>query len=211
MVCDFITLSNLVGSGGAEIAERLGARLGWPVFDRQILTAMADNDEMRARLYHSMDERDLGWFEETFRALMQREFRKNDYFHRLSETVLCLARRGPAIFLGRAADLILPAGRGLRVKVIASRRRRIENFAATMKITPERAAAEIDRIERERRDFLHRHFHGDFTDCTRFDLVVNVERFTCEQAVELILGALRLRTEHRPEGASPPLDHRVGP
>lgn len=193
-VAEFIALSNAAGAGGDEIGAALGSRLGWPVFDREILQAMADNDDVRARLYHSMDERDLGWFEETFRSLLQQEFRKNDYFHRLTETVLCLALKGPGIFLGRGVDLILPATRGLRVKVIASRQRRIENFANRMGTTVAHASAEIDRIEQERRDFFRNHFHADADDCTRFDLVINVERFTCDHASGLILAALKMQT-----------------
>lgn len=189
----YLAMSNKVGAGGDEVAALLGSRLGWPVFDKEILQAMAGNDEVRTRLYKSMDERDLGWFEETFRALMQKGFHRNDYFHRLTETVLCLARQGPAIFLGRGADLILPADQGLRVKVIASRRRRVENFARRARVTTEEAAAQIQRIEQERRDFFRRHFHADADDPTRFDLLINVERFSTQEAVELICSAMKAR------------------
>lgn len=191
--CSFVALSNQVGAGGDDVAELLGRRLGWPVFDKQILQFMAGNDEVRTRLYKNMDERDMGWFEEAFRSLMQVEFRRNDYFHRLTETVLFLARRGPAIFLGRGVDLILPGGRGLRVQVIASRERRIENFARRTGTTPKKAAAQVERVEQERRDFIRRAFHADADDPTRFDLLVNVERFSPQEAAKLIEAALALR------------------
>ncbi len=192
-VRSFVTLSNQVGAGGDDVAALLGAKMNWPVFDKQILRAMAGDDEVRARLYKSMDERDLGWFEESFRSLIQQEFRRNDYFHRLTETVLCLARCGPAIFLGRGADLILPRGKGLRVQVVASRGRRIENFARRTQTTLEEAAAQIERIEQERRDFIRHNFHADADDPTRFDLLLNVERFTPQDAVRLIETALAVR------------------
>ena len=54
---DYVTISNNVGGGGGDIAHLIGKHLDWPVFDRQILEEMADNDEVRARLYKSMDER----------------------------------------------------------------------------------------------------------------------------------------------------------
>ena len=104
-VADFVTISNIVGAGGNEVAALLAEELNWPVFDRQILSTMAGDDDVRTRLYRSMDERDLGWFENVFRSLMQEEFRKNDYFHSLTETILCLARQGPAIFVGRSDSL----------------------------------------------------------------------------------------------------------
>jgi cytidylate kinase len=192
-VWSFMALSNQVGAGGDDVAALLGAKLGWPVFDKQILQFMAGNDEVRARLYKNMDERDLGWFEESFRSLMQQEFRRNDYLHQLTQTVLLLARRGPAIFLGRGVDMILPRGQGLRVQVVASRQRRVENFAQRAGTTVEQAAAQIERIEQERRDFMRRDFHADADDPTRFDLLINVERFSPQDAAKLIEAALAVR------------------
>lgn len=190
---DFVTVANIVGAGGAEIAARLGAALGWPIFGRELLTAMARDDDTRYSLYRSMDERDLGWLEETLRSVVERGFRKNDYFHRLIETVLCLARQGPAVFVGRSADLILPKNKGLRVKLVASLDHCARGFARRNGIPLEKAHAEVDRIEAERRDFIRRHFHMDPHDPTRFDLLVNVERLNPEQVVEVILAARNAR------------------
>jgi len=192
-VAQFLTIGNIVGAGGNDVAATLGEELGWPVFDRQILTAMAGDHELRARLYRTMDERDLGWFESIFRALMLEEFRKDDYFHRLVETVLVLARKGPAIFVGRAADLILPEGKGFRVKLIASLEYCAGSFASRNNTTPAEARREVERIEAERRAFIEHHFQIDAYEPTRFDLLINVERFTTRQAVDLILSAMRLR------------------
>lgn len=188
-VADFITISNLVGAGGGDVATLLGNELGWPVFDRELLTNMAHDDDTRFSLYRSMDERDMGWLEETLRPLVDRGFRKNDYFHRLVETVLCLARRTPSIFVGRSVDLILPRARGLRVRLVASREYCVQQFAKRGELQPERAQAEVDRIEAERADFIKHHFHLDPTDPMRFDLQVNVERFSARQIVNLILSA----------------------
>jgi len=192
-VYDFVTIANIVGAGGNEVAGLVGEALKWPVFDRQLLSSMAGDDETRARLYHSIDERDVGWLESTFRAFMQEEFRKNDYFHRLIETALCIARQGSAVFVGRSADLILPRGKGLRVKLVASPERCAQNFARRNNVNLEHARAEVARIEAERRDFIRNHFHIDPYEPTRFDLIVNVERFETRQVVELILAAHKVR------------------
>jgi len=193
---EFMAVSRAVGAGGAggaEIATALGERLGWPVFNKEILHAMADDDRIRTQLYDSMDERDLGWFEETFRALAQSEFTKNDYFHRLTHTILALARQGHAIFRGRAADLILPATHGLRVRLTAPRRACVEAYAEHHRIDPDRAREEVDRIETERADFVRRHFGIDPAEQSRHDLIINLQRLTPAQTIELILFALKIR------------------
>jgi len=192
-VVDFVTLSRAVASGGTEVATLLGERLGWPVFDKEILRAMAGDDQVRAKIYEALDERDVSWLEATLRVLIRGEFHKDDYFHRLTETILALARRGPAIFLGRAADLILPRDRGLRVRIIGSLERRAERFAVQNNITTSLALAEIERLDRERADFRRSHFGPHANDVTCYDLMLNLDRLRIEEAVDLILLALRMR------------------
>lgn len=192
-VHDFITISRMVGSGGEEFASEIAEQLQLPVFDREILQRMSGDDAMRQRIYTSMDERDLGWLEEALRAVLQAEFVRNDYFHQLVRTVLALARKAPAVFLGRAADLILPAGRGLRIRITAPLDACVETYARRMHMPREIAATEVDRIERERRGFALRHFHRDPADPARHDLQLNLGVFTLAEAVELALHAVRTR------------------
>ncbi len=184
---DFVCISRMPGSGGGKIAARVGEQLGWPVFDKQILHMMAGDDVMREQIYRSLDERDLGWFEETFLSLMQSEYRRNDYFHRLVETILCLARQGSGVFVGRGADLILPRDRGLRVRIVAPLDWRIANYTNQHAMTPEQASEEVARIEKERADYIRQHFHVDVNEPTRVDLTINRVHFTTDQAAHLIV------------------------
>lgn len=188
-----LSISNAVGAGGAEIADMLSRRLGWPFFGKNLLQAMAGDDEIRARIYHSMDERSLGWFEEMMRSFLDRNFSRNDYFRKLNETVLYLAEEGHTIFLGRFTDLILPRDRGLRVKVVASLEYRVANFARHAEVSLDEARSSVERIESERADFVRRHFRIEPCDNARFDLMLNSEWFTIDQAVEMILTAMRCR------------------
>jgi cytidylate kinase len=186
-------MSNLVGAGGHEIAHELSERTEWPIFHKELLLEMARNETVRAQLYATMDERDVGWVEEALRSILEVDFKRNDYFPRLTETVLMLARQGHAIFLGRAADLILPRNRGLRVKILASPRYRTQSFARYSKVSEEEARQAIQRIEQERNDFVNRHFPKCPDDYSRFDLLISAERFDVQQAVEIIVSAMQFR------------------
>ena len=193
---DFIAGSRAVGAGGAagsQVANTLGTRLGWPVFNKEILHAMAADDPTRERLYASLDERDVSWLEESLRSLMEAPFKKNVYFHRLTTTVLALARQGPAIFRGRAADLILPQDRGFRVRLTASRESCINSYAEHHGLDLERARIEVERIETERAEFVRRHFGIDAAEQSRHDLIINLDRFSADQAVDLVLAGLEMR------------------
>jgi len=190
---EFVCLSRQVGTDGERIAQSLGAALGWPVFDREILDAMAGDDAVRRQVYESMDERDLTWWEETLRALMQSEFVRNDYFKRLSETVLSLARQGHCVFLGRGADLFLPDDVGFRVRLVAPADARVARVAAANELTRTEAEQWIGRVEAERQRYFRRHFGIEVEDAVRFDMTVNLSRFSVAEAVEMILMAKSIR------------------
>ncbi len=189
----FVCISRAVGSGGTQVAAGVGQRLGWPVFDREILQAMAGDDAIRKRIYEQLDERDQTWLEDAVQWLVGGELRKDDYFYRLTETVLALHRRGRAVFLGRGADLILPRAEGLRVRVTAGLETRAQAHAQLVGLELSAARAEVERIDAEREDFRKRHFGKTANDLTRWDLVLNLDHITIPQAEELIVVLLRLR------------------
>ena len=183
---DFIAVSRQVGASGAEVAAGLAERLDWPVFDKEILDAMAGDDNLRRQVYDSMDERDMGWFEEAARSFMHSEFVKNDYFHQLSKTVLALARQGSAIFIGRGADLILPRDVGLRVRIVAPLETRVKRVAERQDLTEEEAHEKVQRLQEERTQYIRQYFHVNIHDPERYDLTINLQRISPIQAVHLI-------------------------
>ncbi len=189
VVREFVSVSYQFGSGGDRVAARVAESLGWPFFDKAILQEMAGDDDTRRRLYESIDERDLSWLEEVGRALAQAEFRDHDYFHRLVTTVLAISRRGPAVFLGRATDLILPRDHGFRVKLFRSVEGCVDAHARDQGLDRDSAREELHELEAARMKLIARYFGGRATEPTRYDLAVNLDAFSEEQAVQLVLYA----------------------
>jgi hypothetical protein len=166
--------------------------LGWPMFGRELLETMAGNDPVRRRLYEYMDQRDLTWWDETVLSLMGEGFIQNDYFRRLCETVLSLARKGHAVFVGRGADRILPREVGFRVGLTASHASRVEMLARTLGTDPKESERRLRETEPKREEFLRHHFGVEADDPLRQDLILNLDRWTPGQASELILHARAL-------------------
>lgn len=192
-VKDYVAISRSVGLPGMDVAETLAQRLGWPVFVRQVLQAMAGADEYRRRLYEALDRRDQNWVEEFIRSMGFDGYSTDDFFRRLTNTILAIARKGNAIFLGRAADLILPKTAGLSVRLMAGKDYRVQSYAEITGLSLDEARRKVDEIETDRSDFVRRHFHRDVDDDLRFDLVIHMESFSIDQAVEMILAAMRLK------------------
>lgn len=192
---DFITISRQVGVPAEQVAELLGERLGWPVFGRSLLESMAHDDSLRQRIYKSMDQRDLKWWEGALYSIFVKDFGRNDYFRRLCETVLSLARQGNAIFVGRGCDRLLPTELGFRVRLIAPQGQRLSNFTSQRGLAPQAASQEMEKTSRERAEFLRRHFQVEADDLTRHDLTINLGRVAPGKAAEIIRAARELMTQ----------------
>lgn len=190
---DYLCLSRMAGIGGHELAERLGEKLGWPVFDRDVLELMAEDDFHRKQLYSLMDQSDLHWSGQVITAFFEKSILKNDYFRRLCDTLLLLVRRGNGVFVGRGSELILPRDHGFRVRLAAPPGKRAAWLAEARSLRPDAARLEIERIERERAEYFQHHFKVGPEDPARYDVTINVERFTVDQTAELILAARQIR------------------
>ena len=112
----------------------------------------------------------------------------------LGLAVATIASQTSAIFLGRGAGLLLPPEKGLHVRLIAERDRRIAAYAARQQVDARKAAAELDRIDRERGQFLAAHFGPVSEEAERYDMILNMAYFSAVQAADLIEVALRQRT-----------------
>lgn len=190
---DFVTISRLAASGGSEIAYRLGERLAWPVFDRNILHVMADDDVARKRLYESMDEQDINWIHEFVQSMQVHDKPPSDYFQRLCKTMLAIVRQSPAIVLGRGGSLILPRQCGLRVRITAPIDVRVQRYAQARNVDAKQARSELRTIDDTRARFIKTHFATVPSDVDRYDLIINTRKLSIDAAIETIVAAIKAK------------------
>jgi hypothetical protein len=190
----YLTISREAESGGAEVARRVGERLGWPVLDRELVEILAKSLELEPRLLELMDETKVNWFSETLLNLFEsRLVLQDSYVSLLSRCIALAAYDGPVIIVGRAANLVLPPEAGLRVRVVAPRRLRLQAMAAREGLDERAAGLRLDAIDRSRVDFVRRHYHSDPADASHYDLVIDAARFGLAGSADLICRALVLR------------------
>ena len=190
----FLTVSRQAGSGGAEVARRVGLRLGWAIYDRELVDSLARRLELAPSMLDLMDETRSNWFNDTLLNLLNsRLVFQDSYVLMLGKVMLLAACEGRSVIVGRAGHLLLPADSGLRVRVIARRRDRVARLCAVESISPEEGAARLEHLDGSRTDFIHRHFHQQPDDPSLYDMVVDTGSFGVEGAVELICTALRIR------------------
>jgi hypothetical protein len=103
-----------------------------------------------------------------------------------------IAKDGRAVIVAHAASMTLGTRTDVvRVLVTASAETRGRRLAAAQGITPEAAAAEVATSDRNRGDYFRRFYDIAQEQPTHYDLVVNTDAFTPEQAAELIVYAAR--------------------
>jgi cytidylate kinase len=101
-----------------------------------------------------------------------------------------VAAAGSSVIVAHAASMAL-AGKPsvLRVLITASDETRIQRMAAAKHLTAKDAAAAINTSDRERREYFQRFYKIKQELPTHYDLVINTDGFTSEQAVTLIVSA----------------------
>jgi hypothetical protein len=186
-----IALSREAYALGSEIGATLAKRLGWPVYDKEILELIAKDAHLQAELSESVDERDRSVVEEIFSSLMgPYEMSSAGYAVHLKRVLAALSAIGGCVIVGRGAAAYLPAERTLRVRIVGDRADCAARYAAEHGVPKLLAEQRIDELNADRKRFVANHFHQDVTNLHQFDLALNSSRFTCDRCAELIEVAL---------------------
>jgi len=195
-----ITLAREAGVLGTSAAREVGKRLGWQVYDHELLERIAQEMGLRTNLLESVDERRQSWLRESAEAFMELPLvSESAYVQHLLGTVLALAAHGECVIVGRGAAQILPPATTLRVRLVAPLKDRIDTLSRQRSLSRQQAAREVEHIDRDRVDFVQRHFLKDPTDPRNYDLLLNTSRFPIGECADLIIEALRrlqARTPH---------------
>jgi hypothetical protein len=182
-------------SGARELAESVARRVGWQIFDRQILEALHRSDDLGKSVLESLDERSLNYREDwLYHLFVPDHVSSPGYVQRLSRLLFSLAIRGQGIFIGRGSSFVIPEEHRLSVLVL----RNFENrLARWQEANPNRESGEarrnLTRLDRERAEFIWRSFHRVVDDPLAYDLCVNLDSLDVEAATTVVVEALRAR------------------
>jgi cytidylate kinase len=203
MASSVVCVSHTTGSGGDEVGKLLAERLGYLHVDEDIVERAAAAgglepgeiaDEERRKSYATRVLETLaegGGDAWTLAATAGLEVvRPADVRALIRETVLQTAARGKVVIVAHAAShAIEPGPHTLRVFVTASPATRAQRVAAAEQVDEGQAARTIKDSDAGRRDYLKRFYSIDPESPTDYDLVVNTDHLSTEQAAEIVLRA----------------------
>jgi cytidylate kinase len=186
-----IAISREAGANGSAVGRLLGERLGWPVYDYELVERIAGEMGLRSMLLESVDEKRMSWLEECVKSFSSgRSVTESAYVRHLVQTLLTLALHGECILVGRGANVVAPAETTLRVRLVAPLRDRIATVQKRRSLSFEEAQRWVEKTDREREHFIRDHFHKEADDPYLHDLVLNTSRISVEACAEIIIDAL---------------------
>lgn len=188
-----ITIAGEPGSGGTVIAERVAQHLGYRLYGKNILIAMAHKADVKEQVLEEIEKGRPSEIEDFIRSILPKTgyVYKGDYFENLKETISNLAMIGKAVFVGRGANFIIPKQKRFAIRVVAPLDIRIKNIALFYKVPRTAAEKRIAKRESRRKTFIKNNFRMNISDHMHYDLTLNTERMDLLTCTEIVIGAIK--------------------
>lgn len=185
-----ITISRQLGGQGRQIAQRLAERLGWSLWDKDLIDAIAQDAEVDRKIVEFFDEKIVSEIDSLARFVVgEADAGKFMYRKHLIRTLLAIAKRGNAIILGRGANFLLTGA--LNIRLISCEEARIQNIMDTNHLSRHEALDRIHQSDRDRAAFIRKIYNSDIEDPSAYDLTITTDSFTVDGAAEVIVTALQ--------------------
>ena len=203
-----ITINRECGSGGRDIAHRMGELLGLKVYDKAILEAICekyhlDQQEIlriKGQKLNLWD--DISQFYRQFGAVgdnYQSEGKKltsRELFYAEAQIIRNLASQESCIVVGRTGFHIFKDDPdALHIFLIADRDLRIKKVAEREGLDEKAAAKYIDETDDARETFTKSFAGVSRYDARNYDLVINVSRFTSEEVAAFLAENIRKKLD----------------
>ena len=197
----YLLISREKGAGGSAVGQLAGKRLGWQVFDKEIVDAIAEKAKVRRELIESVDERDRATIQDAIgQWLHPQPIGTSGYLAHLREILLTLGHQGDVVIVGRGAQYVLPSRFGLRVRMVAPVEVRVRRIASRENLSLKAAQVVVESSDRERAKLASRQFGQNAGDPLNQDVTINTAELTVETATEVVVTALRQKLEVKPKG-----------
>jgi len=204
VACSVVCISRTNGAGGEEVGRLVAERLGFLYVDDEIVAQAAARGGISADEVAS-EERRKSLVARVLEAMAHgggelagggvplgagETLTSDDIRALIRETVEQTAARGNAVIVAHAASHVVTQGpEAVRVLITASPATRAGRIGGPAGLDQAEAAKAVKDSDAERRDYLKR-FYGIGEELpTHYDLVVNTDVLSVEQAANLIAEA----------------------
>jgi len=193
----FVTISRKAGAGGITIGEKLCEYLRqhdknaktcpWTVFDKNLVEQVIKDHNLPEKVARFMSEDKMNEVEDILEELFRIHPSKWTLVHKTTQTILHLAEMGHVILVGRGANVITrKLTYGFHVRLVGSISNRIEYMMEKFHLSEKQAIHVIKKRDQGRENYLKKYFGKDIDDPLLYDLVINTDHISCENAAQFI-------------------------
>ena len=207
MVPYVITISRELGSGGRTIGRKLAQKLNFRYSDKELIRNLQDKFHLTISGIERLKGQKKNWFNDFIQLVAPapqadmfvdpdsqyiKEFRADlttDDIHEAEvEIIKAIAAEGPCVIAGRSAFFVLQGMENkVDVFITASMEHRIERVMRKQGLSREQAIEVIERVDKGRDNYIKRYTGKSRYDARNYDLAINVDNLTEDEAVDLIL------------------------
>ena len=205
-----VAIARPVGTAGEEIAQLAAEKLGFRFFDYQVVQTAAQEagvspetvseaehtPSLLTRILEALARNPsmpvAAWADPvplaTSPLLTSTEYRRF-----IEDVIRDLAEQGEAVLIGHGAPMVLQ-GRSDTLKVLTSGsvEQRAERIAAGMNVDVGTAQKTVVKTDAERQDYFNRFYNRSWLAVENYDLCLNTDRLTPDQAATLIAQAAQM-------------------
>jgi cytidylate kinase len=190
-----IAVSREAGARGGSIARRVGKKLGWQVYDQELLEYLGQDGVARQGLLDALPRPTAEWAEARLGELLRSHPSLADpALTSLARVVLALGAQGEVVLIGRGAGCMLPRRWALNVRVVAHLDDRIAYMGQWLRLPVNEAAEKVRQRDARRAEFLMATFGCDPAEVHQYDLLLNSSLLGEETCADLVVQAARARS-----------------
>ncbi len=199
-----VAIARPVGTAGEEIAQMAASKMGFRFYDYQVVQTAAQEAGVSPETV-SEAEHTPSLLTRILEALARNPsmpvaawadpvplatnplLTSTEYRRFIEDVIRDLAEQGGAVLMGHGAPMVLQ-GRSDTLKVLTtgSTEQRAQRIASGMNVDVQTARKTVERTDAERVDYFRRFYNRSWLAAENYDLCLNTDRLTPEEAATLI-------------------------
>lgn len=205
-----ITISREIGSGGRTVGRKLAARLGVRYSDKQLIRSLKEKFNLTVSGIEKLKGQKKNWLadfiqmvapvpkanmladaDSKFLQEVRQDVSVKDVYAAEKEILRGIADQGSCVIAGRSGFFVLKDHpEKVDIFITASREKRIERVMRKQELSREQAEALIDSVDESRENYVKRFTGLSRYDARNYNLVLNMDYLTEDEAVAIILAYL---------------------
>lgn len=193
------TIGREFGSGGREVGEKLAAKLGIKLYDKELLQQAAKDSGFCEEIFEKHDEKPTNSF---LYSLVMDTYSVSGYsaapfldmplnhkvFLAQFETIKKIAEKESCVIVGRCADYALSDNPDcINIFIHADLDVRIKNVSRNLNITENKARDIINKTDKQRASYYNYYTSKKWGDSKSYNLSLDAGKLGTDNCVEMIL------------------------